>query len=332
MDSIAQDNSGTDRAFMRFGVQSLHDQLSALTREIEGVIEAADPEYVHRMRVASRRIRTRLALFGSCLPDKKGREWNNSFRTVTKALGAARDVDVQIILVESFLAKLSSRETSGMNRLLLRLRQKRRGLQKDVVRTMNRLQHSGVIHDMEGCLRILLSPFILEKDTGSQDQIFRAACEEISARLSEVLGYTIYIHDPARVTELHAMRIAAKHLRYSMESFEPAYEKKLARYIKVVKNIQEMLGDIHDCDVWLEFLPEFLAQERELALEYIGHTRSVGRLKSGIEVLQADRRAFREKRYREFVGYWEENTAVWPALLAMLTRLAGKEEQPVPEV
>ncbi len=316
---------------MRFGVQSLHDQLLLLTREIEGVIEAADPEYVHRMRVASRRIRTRLALFGSCLPDKKGREWNNNFRTVTKALGAARDVDVQIILVESFLKTLSSRDTLGINRLLLRLRQKRSRLQKKVVRTMNRLAHSGVIHDMEGILRIMLSPFILEKDAGSQEYIFRAACEEISGRLSEVLGYTIYIHDPARISELHAMRIASKHLRYSLEAFEPAYEKKLAKYIKIVKNIQEMLGDIHDCDVWLEFLPEFLTEERELALEYIGHTRSVGRLKRGIESLLADRRAFREKRYREFVEYWEQNTASWPALLAMLTRLAGKEEQPVSE-
>ena len=316
---------------MRFGVQSLHDQLLLLTREIEGVIEAADPEYVHRMRVASRRIRTRLALFGSCLPDKKVREWNNNFRTVTKALGAARDVDVQIILVESFLKTLTGRDTLGINRLLLRLRQKRSRLQKKVVRTMNRLAHSGVIHDMEGILRIMLSPFILKKDAGSQEYIFRAACEEISGRLSEVLGYTIYIHDPARISELHAMRIASKHLRYSLEAFEPAYEKKLAKYIKIVKNIQEMLGDIHDCDVWLEFLPEFLTEERELALEYIGHTRSVGRLKRGIESLLADRRAFREKRYREFVEYWEQNTASWPALLAMLTRLAGKEEQPVSE-
>jgi CHAD domain-containing protein len=117
-----------------------------------------------------------------------------------------------------------------------------------------------------------------------------------------------------------------------MEAFEPAYEKKLAKYIKIVKNIQEMLGDIHDCDVWIEFLPEFLAGERELALEYIGHTRSVGKLRRGIESLQADRGAFRDKRYGEFVKYWEENTAVWPALLALLTKLAGKEEQPVSEV
>jgi CHAD domain-containing protein len=328
MDIVTHDNKNSERAFMRFGMQSLLDQLSALSREINGVIESSEPEYVHRMRVATRRIRTRLALFGSCLPDKKGAAWSKTFGVVTKTLGDARDADVQILFVESFLGTLSGKDTFGVNRLLLRLKQKRKRLQKKVAQTMIHLQSSGVIKEMEETLRVMLGSFILDQDMGSKDRLFKSAYDDVSRRLTEMLGYSIYIHDPFRVNELHEMRIAAKHLRYSMEAFEAVYQDQMPKHIKVVKSIQEMLGDIHDCDIWLEFLPEFLAEERALALDYLGHTRSVGKLKRGIDLLLADRGAFREKRYREFIEYWKENAETWPALMVMLSEPIGHGEQP----
>ncbi|MBN2299219.1 MAG: CHAD domain-containing protein [Deltaproteobacteria bacterium] len=326
MATVIQNKTTQDKAFVRFGIQSLLEQLYALTKEIDGVMKADDPEYVHRMRVASRRIRTRLGLFGSCLPGKKAALWNRHFRKVTKALGAARDTDVQIIFVESFLAECTGREKDGVKRLHLRLVQKRRRIQKKVCRAMTRITGSGVIHDMEETLRTALSPFLIEDDKGSPEYGLRAAREEISARLADMLGFVIYIHDPARKLELHEMRIAVKHLRYSMEAFEPLYGKELKGFIKTTKTLQEMLGDIHDCDVWTEFLPEFYQEERQRALEYTGGTRPAGRLKKGIECLEMDRAGFREERYHEFVSCWEENKEQWKELLDVLARQAQSDQ------
>ncbi|MFQ6042085.1 MAG: CHAD domain-containing protein, partial [Candidatus Poribacteria bacterium] len=60
------------------------------------VCEADDIEYVHRMRVASRRLRSGFALFEECFPPKRLKRWRKQIRRVTRALGDARYTDVQI--------------------------------------------------------------------------------------------------------------------------------------------------------------------------------------------------------------------------------------------
>ena len=47
-------------------------QLESLAAEINGVKKARDIEYVHRMRVSTRRLRAILEVFEDCLPAKRG--------------------------------------------------------------------------------------------------------------------------------------------------------------------------------------------------------------------------------------------------------------------
>ena len=53
----------------------------------------------------------------------------------------------------------------------------------------------------------------------------------------------------------HAMRIAAKRLRYTMEICRPMYPGRLDEPVEAVKRVQTLLGEIHDCDVWLNIRP-----------------------------------------------------------------------------
>jgi CHAD domain-containing protein len=79
--------------------------------------------------VASRRLRAALPLFQTCLPEKKYASWSNKSVLVTQALGEARDTDVQLEALENFYRALpEARYRSGINRLMLRLRQKRQKL------------------------------------------------------------------------------------------------------------------------------------------------------------------------------------------------------------
>src|SRR5512141_1839971 len=84
-----------DEAFCVFGACVLEKHLQALSEEVEGVRAGMeDIEFVHRARVASRRLRATLPLFAGCLPRKKTKKWLSQIRAVTRALGAARDTDV----------------------------------------------------------------------------------------------------------------------------------------------------------------------------------------------------------------------------------------------
>jgi CHAD domain-containing protein len=59
----------------RFAAERLRPLIRAFSQEIGGVKEGEDSEYIHRMRVASRRLRAALPLFDTCFPDKKFRRW-----------------------------------------------------------------------------------------------------------------------------------------------------------------------------------------------------------------------------------------------------------------
>ena len=96
---------GLVRAECSFGVQRLLPLLDAFSKEIEGVESGQDIEYIHRMRVASRRLRAALPLFFSCIPEKKYRVWMLEIQKITRALGEARDTDVQIAFITKIIKK-----------------------------------------------------------------------------------------------------------------------------------------------------------------------------------------------------------------------------------
>ena len=94
------------------------------------------------------------------------------------------------------------------------------------------------------------------------DAPFAASATVISVRLGEVLEYAPAVLDPANVTQLHDMRIAAKRLRYTIEVFAPVLPPApIKAVLKLVAELQERLGAIHDCDVLIPLLAETLEQE-----------------------------------------------------------------------
>ena len=91
-----------------FGIRSLPPLLEAFEKEIEGVKASEDIEYIHRMRVASRRLRAALPLFRRCFPQKQYARWMHEIAGITQALGMARDMDVQIAFLLRFRKKRSA--------------------------------------------------------------------------------------------------------------------------------------------------------------------------------------------------------------------------------
>jgi CHAD domain-containing protein len=319
-----------DEAYCLFGARSLLKRLEALIQEIDGVRESDDIEYVHRMRVASRRIRSGFTLFEECFPSKRLKKWRKQIRRVTRALGEARDTDVQIDFLEKFLDSLEEAHyRAGIKRLLLRLRQKRKGLQGKVVKAMDRLETSGMLEDMGGMLRQIRVHGRLNQVDVSSLGVYQQALMAILLRLDDLLAYEPYVSQTEQVEKLHAMRIAAKRLRYTIEVFEPLYDGDLKPPRQTVRKIQTILGDIHDCDVWVEYLPQFLEDERARTLEYYGHIKPLNLLKSGILYLQQERQQQREKLHHDFVNFWQElrNQSVWDNLERILRSRLEKPDE-----
>ena len=314
---------GPDESYCLFGAKSILKRLQNVAKEIDGVREAKDIERIHDMRVATRRVRGALTLCEKCLPAKLARKWSKQMRRVTRALGYARDADVQIDFLQGFLDNLTEvRYRPGLLRLLLRLRQKRGNSQNKVVKAMDELELCGILGEMGRVLRQIRVRARMRHVNESSPYVYEQAYLAISLGLENMLAYEMYVNQPDRIDELHAMRIAAKRLRYTMEVFEPLYSGDLKQTLSTVRKVQTSLGDIHDCDVWVNYMPQFLEEERARTLAYYGHTRPFGRLKSGILHLGEERQQRREELYQEFVEFWQllqdENT--WDNMLEQISQ------------
>lgn len=314
-----------------FGASHLQRQLTALVQEIDGVRRSRDIEYIHRMRVATRRLRSGLALFGAHIAEKRSLIWFRRIRKLTRALGEARDTDVQIAHLDELQQSLDPPYRSGVRRLLLRMKQRRRDLQSKVLEALTDFEQSGIITEMAQ----RLAPLDIYRDTLDLHdvELLRFAGDAITARLDEFLAFAEIVDQPERVEELHAMRIAAKHLRYTAEFFAPLYENELKGHLKALRFAQDTLGAIHDCDVWIAYLPQFIEEERQRTIDYFGYSRPFKRLEPGLVYYQQLRGEERRKLFEEFNATWHEwqQQGLWADLLDTVQFALAPQLNPAPQ-
>jgi CHAD domain-containing protein len=300
-----------DESICGFGAAIMLEQLTAINAEIRGVQAAADIECIHRMRVASRRLRAAQEYFDICLPGRTAGKFEKAIRSITGSLGKARDLDIQIDSFRKFqiLADQSAYQP-GFKRLLLRLYQRRILAQQEVIASVTEINTNPVIIRVED----LLNKFPPQENHKPFSLSLRIlAHNAILDKLKEFLSYAPFVHLPEKKVELHAMRIAAKKLRYTLEIFAPIFPGELKNWIKVTRQFQDQLGEIHDCDVWIESLPYFLETERVFTIDYFGHTRSYNRIVPGIMVYHENRQSTRQRIYQEFVLSWDsmQKKRIW---------------------
>ena len=342
-----------DPGYCLFLAERMLDLLPRLRDEIDGVRSGDEVEAVHRMRVASRRLRAVLPLLSGCTGRRELRRWRRELRQITRALGEARDTDVRIDFVLAFAARLprgSGRhgrnaatsaagrfpsfrtilprlgleperrrelenalptsagpaDQQGIECLLLRLVQQREALQPGVLAALDRLEGRRLLDRMAGRAE---KAEARARNAGARARsaaAYEAAHRNARLRCDEVLSHAPALRDPARVAEHHAMRIATKRLRYTLETFAPLYDDGLKAELKALRRLQEALGRLHDCDVWIAELPVFLEEERTRTCAYFGHDAFLSSIEPGLRQLLADRADARERLHAAALADWEE--------------------------
>jgi CHAD domain-containing protein len=116
------------------------------------------------------------------------------------------------------------------------------------------------------------------------------------------------------------MRIAVKRLRYTMELFKPLYEGALDRVIEAIKQVQTLLGDVHDCDVWITQLDKMLQKQSKRFVRYYRHAGPLVQLQAGLDFLKRDRRRRRDELFSTLVQFWHEQTeaGLWDELAEVI--------------
>jgi CHAD domain-containing protein len=293
-----------------------------------GVKEGTDARYIHGMRVASRRLRSTLPLFSFCFPRKKYQRWIRQIRAIARALGNARDTDVQIAFLESYQKKphLRKKVDDGINYLSEMLREQRKQQQADVLSALASLEESRTIAELSASLQMNRDG---EKDGQGGAKIpalYRMAADQIGGVLGDLLSYDDVVKNPDDASGHHKVRIAAKKVRYTLEVYRPLYPDQLKSAIKNLKRLQELLGELHDCDVWAYIVA------RAIRVHHRPRPGTGDRSASGNPVepvlvrILLDRKAQRDITYRELRTAWKmcDTGGIWRHLRTEVDTAAKK--------
>lgn len=95
----------------------------------------------------------------------------------------------------------------------------------------------------------------------------------VAVRLGELEAFVPQALDPGEQTAQHDMRIAAKRLRYVLELGKPIFGEPAAEGARTARRLQDLLGEIHDCD---ELLPRLRAASTPppLIVAYVAKRRA----------------------------------------------------------
>jgi len=317
-----------------YGAYQLVPRIEALTKETQGVKEAEDIECIHRMRVASRRLRAAMPLFASCFPERKYDAWLGEVRQVTRVLGEARDTDVQISFLKKFRKRIIANKKTqgegklstvsplvpGIDYLLSDLKKQRMSLQKDVITSVERIEKRQELPAMRLAAQSLIDRCCSARKKPSLTGIPPVAAEHIGRQLSVLLSFTPWVRHPDAIAEHHAMRIATKKLRYTMEVYAQLYRLGLKKPARRVAQLQEMLGDLHDCDVWIDRVTRILLKERSRLRPVTESNRPSSIEITGLKLFLANREKERTALYHKFVRYWDavHRSGIWDDLRLLL--------------
>ncbi|HWT24231.1 MAG TPA: CHAD domain-containing protein [Solirubrobacteraceae bacterium] len=146
------------------------------------------------------------------------------------------------------------------------------------------------------------------------------AARIVLVRLDELCSFMPRAADREEVVALHDMRIAAKRLRYVLEVTGPVFGDYAEKATKIAKDVQDLLGEIHDCDVQIPevraFLDELEARDAAALVDRAGDADDLDprllrftphrRDHAGLVALLVHLRARRELLFRRFLELWAD--------------------------
>ena len=99
----------------------------------EGAKDGTDIEFVHEMRVTSRRLRAAMDNFADCFPEKPFKKHYKRVKAITRTMGAVRDLDVLITRFQRELDTLSEVEQTDIRGLIEHLQCQREEARKPML-------------------------------------------------------------------------------------------------------------------------------------------------------------------------------------------------------
>ncbi|MES2356599.1 MAG: CHAD domain-containing protein [Pseudomonadota bacterium] len=241
--------------------------LGHLLGNVEGVVSGRDPEYLHQLRVAVRRLRGALTVFGDVAPKAVLAGISNELREAGQTLGEARNWDV--LLHETIPDYEKSEGVTITAELASQLQRDAQRVKANARRLVRSRQFTDLLLAIGACVvgRAWRQNATESTLNALSDSVGVFAVYAIQKRRRQLKKRVAAIEADDLET-LHAIRIAAKKLRYSVQFFASLFPAKhVEPYANALAEIQNLLGRTNDMATASKLLAGVAARSPELSDE-----------------------------------------------------------------
>ena len=223
--------------------------LAAEPASIQGDVEA-----VHKMRVATRRMRAAWRVFDGAYRAKPQKRYVNQLRVVATALGRVRDLDVQLERLDAYRQGISEQTAAGLSPLVEEWQREREVARRDLIDLLESSEYEKFVADYRD--------FVDTPGSASADQQVHVRDTAASRiwRSYEVLR----AHDAslpyADAAAIHRVRIDGKRARYTLEFFREILPDLADVSIAELTALQDHLGLLNDAQLAATFTREWLLE------------------------------------------------------------------------
>lgn len=271
-----------------------------LTLRLEGVRDCLgfalrepgrDPEFVHQLRVATRRASAALEIFAECLPPKVYRSTRSLIRNIRRAAGKARDWDVFLARLVDDADELAADERATIDMLVGYALAHRLPAQEGLEESCRDYPFG-----FERCMAETIGAIGYH---GVGKAPLAAFVRPLLGRLFDELNQAA-VRDRHDYRHLHETRIVGKRLRYTIEMFVDCFGPALRTTLyPAIAEMQQVLGDVNDHFNAVQF---YAALGAKLGVFLSKHGR---RYQSFVDRLKTEREAQLQEGCLRFQRWWE---------------------------
>jgi len=264
-----------------------------------GTRKGTDTEFLHDYRVAVRRTRSALAQIKGVLPIRELERYKREFAWMGQITTPSRDLDVYVLQFDEYKNSLPESAREDIEPLRAFLLRHQAMEHKALVKALDSARYKRLVQNW----RKFLQQPVNERSTlpNSQRPVTEVARERIWSMYRRIIkeGRAITPESPAE--DLHELRKTGKKLRYLIEFFQSLFPSgDIKALIKVLKQLQDNLGDFQDYEVQVMTLRKFSQQmvaEDRVPPETL---LAMGMLIEGLERRQHASRAEFAERFANF--------------------------------
>ena len=230
--------------------------LETMERNIPGILEDIDSEFLHDFRVALRRTRSLLGSMKKRVPAADVDLYQRGLQEIGAVTGPVRDLDVYLLEKDVYRSMLPDGLQEGLSAFFNELAEQR----VKEMRRLNKALQSRRFKQFLAKWRGYVEDSLLTAGLATaRESCKKVAVKAIRKRLQSILKDGSLIGPQSPDDALHGLRIQAKKLRYLLEFYRSLFpETEMDSLLKSLKKLQNNLGSFNDLSVQQEMLGQYL--------------------------------------------------------------------------